>query len=63
MHNLRNSVLTDIAVYQNNLNKNISSKIQAETKLLHSKLQSDMDTYVLDHNLKIQSNLADSSKR
>ena len=59
LNNVRDSTITDIAVFQNNLNKNTSKKMVDEMKLLHSKLQSDIDTYVLDHSLKIQSDIAD----
>ena len=59
LSDLRDSVLTDVAVFQNNLNKNTSAKIVDEMKLLQSKLKSDMGTYVLDHSLKMQSNIAD----
>lgn len=59
LNDFHDSVLTDIAVFQNNLNNNTSAKMVNEMKQLHSKLQSDIYRHVLDHSLNIQTDIAD----
>ena len=56
---LRDGVVTNVAAFQNTWNKTTCEKLKIEVELLKSKLQEDMDTYALDHTLKLQSTLTD----
>lgn len=61
--NLRNVAVTDVAVFQNQLNVNTAAKMEMEMKLPQTKLQGDLYTYVLDHTLKLISTMTDLKEK
>ena len=53
LKDIRDDVVIDVASFQNNLNDTTSSKLKTKVELLKFQLKADMDTYVLDHALKL----------
>ena len=59
IHDLRDRATTQIAVFQDDLQASTIVKMQAQVARIKSKLQSDMDAYVLDHTITLQTTMTD----